>query len=146
MGAQYDAMITIDRRGAARTAGGLFATLTDLARFGELIRNGGRANGKVVILKDWVKDILTGGDASPWEVSGMKYLFPRARYRSQWYVPLDQPGTLCAIGIHGQWLYIDVPTAVTAAKVSSQPIAFDEGQDRLTLETFRAVARHLRQA
>ncbi len=42
MGAEADAFITIDAKGGARTAGGINATLRDLARFGELMRNGGR--------------------------------------------------------------------------------------------------------
>ncbi len=45
MGAEDDAYITLDTHGAARAAGGICATVRDLARFGEMIRNRGLANG-----------------------------------------------------------------------------------------------------
>ena len=37
----------------------------------------------------------------------MVNLFPEGRYRSKWYVPDPSSSVLCAIGIHGQWIYVD---------------------------------------
>ena len=50
MGAAYDAYITVDRLGAPRSAGGICATLRDVARVGELMRRGGDG----VIPASWV--------------------------------------------------------------------------------------------
>jgi hypothetical protein len=33
-------------------------------------------------------------------------MFPQASYRSQWYRIDRAKGVLCALGIHGQWVYI----------------------------------------
>ena len=41
MGAERSAYVTVDRKGAARTAGGICVLPRDLLRFGELVRTGG---------------------------------------------------------------------------------------------------------
>ena len=43
MGAEFDAEITVDAHGNAMADGGVCATLRDLARFGQLFADGGRA-------------------------------------------------------------------------------------------------------
>ncbi|MEO6607866.1 MAG: serine hydrolase, partial [Aestuariivirga sp.] len=66
MGAEADAFVTVDAKGGARTAGGINTTLRDLARFGELMRNDGKANGKQVVPATWVKDIRENGSREAW--------------------------------------------------------------------------------
>ncbi|UVC11702.1 serine hydrolase [Rhizobium sp. TH2] len=144
MGAESSGFITVDRNGAARTAGGICVTLSDLARFGDMMRQDGKANGRQVIPEAWIKDIMTSGDPEAWQKGDMTNLLPEARYRSKWYIPTDHPGTFCAIGIHGQWIYVDKGAGVTAVKFSSQPLPVDDALDKLTLATFRAIADALR--
>ncbi len=144
MGAEADAHVTIDKLGAARAAGGICVTLRDLARFGELMRNHGRANGQQIVPRGWVEDILRNGDQQAWlaNENSAKFL-PAGRYRSQWYVIGNDNGAYCAIGIHGQWIYVDPKAEMVVAKVSSQPLPHDDGTDRLLLAAFDAIARHL---
>lgn len=144
LGAETDGYVTIDRHGAARTAGGICVTLRDLARFGDMVRQDGRAGGREVIPAAWIQDILTGGSEEAWRKGEMTGLLTHARYRSAWYVPVDVPGTLVAIGIHGQWIYIDRNARVTIAKLSSQPLPVDDALDHAMLSMFRAVADRLR--
>ncbi len=144
MGAAAAALITLDRHGAPRSAGGICTTLADLARFGELVRGGGSLNGRRVIPESWITDIREQGDAAAWSRGEMAGLFPDGRYRAQWYVPEASGNELCAIGIHGQWIYIDFAEGLVAVKQSSQPIPSDEATDRLTFGMFRAVAREFR--
>lgn len=144
MGAENSGFITVDREGAARTAGGICVTLSDLARFGDMIRQDGKANGRQVIPEAWINDIMTSGDPEAWLNGDMTNLLPEARYRAKWYIPTDHPGTLCAIGIHGQWIYVDKGAGVTVVKFSSQPLPVDDPLDKLTLATFRAIADTLR--
>jgi CubicO group peptidase (beta-lactamase class C family) len=66
-------------------------------------------------------------------------LLKHARYRSKWYVPSDVPDTLIAIGIHGQWIYIDRRAGVTIVKLSSQPLPVDDPLDVKILAMFRAI-------
>jgi CubicO group peptidase (beta-lactamase class C family) len=53
-------------------------------------------------------------------------------------------GAYCAIGIHGQWIYIDPTAEMVIAKLSSQPQPLNEGIDHLLLAGFAAIADALR--
>ena len=145
LGAEADAHVTIDKLGTARAAGGICVTLRDLARFGEMVRNYGRAGGQQIVPRGWIEDILENGDQGPWLATetAAKFL-PAGRYRSQWYMIGNESGAHCAIGIHGQWIYIDPKAETVIAKVSSQALPSDEGTDRLLLAAFAAIADELR--
>jgi CubicO group peptidase (beta-lactamase class C family) len=55
-GMESDALIMVDREGNAFASMGLFATVKDAARFGELFRNGGRnLDGEQVVPEAWVE-------------------------------------------------------------------------------------------
>lgn len=145
LGAEADAHVTVDRLGAARAAGGICVTLRDLARFGEMVRNLGRAGDQQVAPRWWIEDILRNGDQRAWlaQPTAAKFL-PAGRYRSQWYMIGNASGAYCAIGIHGQWIYIDPMAEMVIAKLSSQPLPVDEPTDHLLLAAFEAVATALR--
>jgi CubicO group peptidase (beta-lactamase class C family) len=143
LGAEFDAYITVDRLGAARSAGGVCVTLRDLARFGEMMRLNGMAGGNPIAPSWWVDDIRQNGDAEAWRRGDLTSQLPLERYRSKWYSLGDGRGSFCAIGIHGQWLYVDPASEVVLAKLSSQPVAADEAMDRLTLAGLAALARGL---
>lgn len=144
MGAAQEAFITLDRHGAPRTAGGICTSLADLARFGEVMRGRGAFNGRRIIPARWIDDILQAGDAAAWSRGELVSLFPQGRYRSKWYVPGPSSDVLCAIGIHGQWIYVDFDAGMVAVKQSSQPIPADDAMDHLTLALMRAIAGELR--
>lgn len=139
-----DAYVTVDRHGAPRTAGGICVSLGDLARFGEMMRLKGRFNGQRIVPEEWINDILHQGDPAQWSRGEMVGLFPDGRYRSKWYVPDPSSNVLCAIGIHGQWIYIDYDAGMVAVKQSSQPIPSDEALDNLTYAMFQTIADELR--
>lgn len=145
LGAESDAYITVDRAGAARSAGGICVVLRDLARFGEMVRNFGRAGGEQIVPRAWIEDILRNGDQKAWlaQPTAAKFL-PNGRYRSQWYMIGNPSGAYCAVGIHGQWIYIDPAAEMVIAKQSSQPQPLDDGVDYLLLAAFDAIARSFR--
>jgi len=141
--AEADAQITLDRRGAPRTAGGMCMTLRDLARIGELMRRDGRVGGTQVVPRAWVDDILDNGDPAAWARGDLAQLAPQGRYRSQWYVLGPGRDVVCGIGIHGQWIYVDRAAELVIAKMSSQPVAVDDALDHRLLAGFRAIAQAL---
>jgi CubicO group peptidase (beta-lactamase class C family) len=145
LGAEADAHVTVDKLGAARAAGGICVVLRDLARFGEMVRNFGRAGDEQIVPRWWIEDILNNGDQRAWlaQPTAAKFL-PNGRYRSQWYVIGNASGAHCAVGIHGQWIYIDPAAEMVIAKLSSQPLPLDEGIDYLLLAAFDAIAQSLR--
>ncbi len=122
LGAVSEASIGVDMEGTARTAGGISVTPRDLARVGEMMRQGGTANGRRIVPEAWVRDTTsTGGSPDAWQRGAMLPLFPKGRYRNKWYQTGLPSGAYCGIGIHGQWLYVDPRTEVVIAKMSSQP-------------------------
>jgi CubicO group peptidase (beta-lactamase class C family) len=128
LGAASDMSVTVDMEGTARTAGGMSMTPRDLARIGEMMRQGGMANGRRIVPEAWVRDTVeTGGDRQAWRRGAMLFLFPGGRYRNKWYQVGD--GAYCGIGIHGQWLYVNPKTEVVIAKMSSQPEPVDDKLD-----------------
>jgi CubicO group peptidase (beta-lactamase class C family) len=143
MGAEDDASVTLDAKGAARVAGGISATARDLARFGEMIRCRGVANGCQVIPGWWIDDIHDNGDQQAWAAGDLAEIFPGGRYRSKWYTIDPSRGDLAAIGIHGQWIYVDVATDTVIVKLASQPKAMDIPIDHRWFAAFRAIAAHL---
>lgn len=145
MGARDDAYITLDRLGAPRNAGGICTTARDLALFGTMVRDGGRANGRQVVPADWIEDIRANGSHSAWlDGDPLFYdLLPDGRYRSKWYQTGDDRGSICAIGIHGQWIYIDPIADAVIVKLSAQPEPLDDPLDRAHLRGFDAICRAL---
>lgn len=137
MGAEAGAYVTVDAIGSPRTAGGICALLRDLARFGDMMRLGG--NG--IIPSGWVEDIRSGGDSEPWKKGEFYHLFPTGRYRSQWYQTGSPSGVFCAIGIHGQWLWVDPQREVVIANVSAQKDPVDEDIDLTLIRAFEAIAQ-----
>ncbi|WP_421580769.1 serine hydrolase domain-containing protein [Shinella sp. M31] len=128
LGARGAAQITVDREGTCRASAGISLTPRDLARFGEMMRQGGVANGNRVVPAAWVADTIGGGSKEAWDRSDFVTLFPKGRYRNKWYQTGE--GAYCGIGIHGQWLYIDPATEVVIVRMSSQPDPVTDPFDR----------------
>lgn len=143
MGAEDDAYITLDTHGASRAAGGICATLRDLARFGEMIRNRGLGNGTQVVPGGWIDDIHFNGDTQAFADGDLAHVFPGGRYRSNWYTVDPARADLAAVGIHGQWIFIDPTTDTVIVKVASQPTPMDVPIDQRWLAAFRAIAERL---
>ncbi|PAQ09694.1 serine hydrolase domain-containing protein [Mesorhizobium temperatum] len=142
LGATSEASVTVDREGTGRTAGGISVTPRDLARVGEMMRQGGMANGRRIVPEAWVRDtVSTGGDTEAWQRGTMAFLFPKGRYRNKWYQTGAASGAFCGIGIHGQWLYVNPKAEVVIAKMSSQPEPVDEPLDVDMVTFFEALSR-----
>ena len=62
LGAECPAYITVDAHNAMRAAGGICVAPRDLARFGEMMRQRGIADGRQVVPAAWIDDINTQGD------------------------------------------------------------------------------------
>ena len=138
MGAEQDALISLDRLGAPRTAGGMCVSCRDLARVGEMMRHEGRVADQQIVPQAFIKELYSHGEREPWLKGDLLALAPQGHYRNQWYVTGPQ-GAMMAIGIHGQWLYVDPQSGVTIAKFSAQPEPVDDVADQLNLAAFRAI-------
>jgi hypothetical protein len=140
LGARSNAAITVDMEGTARTAGGVSTTARDLARVGEMMRQGGVMDGRRIVPEAWVRDtVAAGGDTAAWQRGDMAFLFPKGRYRNKWYQMGD--GAYCGIGIHGQWLFVEPQSDVVIVKMSSQPEPVDDALDQDCVAFFRHMAK-----
>lgn len=136
LGAPGEAYITVDRSGLARGAGGLCVTLHDLARVGQLIVDGGEVRGRRLVSAAWINDTLRNGDRAAWQSGDFSGLFPEGKYRNQWYQTGYADGSVCAIGIHGQYLYVSPRRSVVIAKLSSMPDPLNDPVEQAVLAAF----------
>jgi hypothetical protein len=140
LGAERDAYITVDSRDAMRAAGGICVTPRDLARFGEMIRRRGVANGQQVVPGWWIDDINETDTSAAWARGEFAELFPGASYRSKWYQIDRTAGVLCALGIHGQWIYIHPDAELVAIRMASEGIPLDPETAKCWRRGFDAIA------
>ena len=142
LGAEGDAFMTLDGAGNATAAGGFNARLRDLARFGEMMRLGGRLDGRQVVPAAVVERIRQGGDRSAFAAAGYDTMRGWS-YRDQWWISHDDHGTFMARGIHGQAIYVDPSAEMVIARYSSHPVASTVTYDPIVLPAYRAVAGFL---
>ena len=144
MGATGAAYVTVDSVGTARAAGGVCVTVSDLARFGQLMLDGGRAaGGQQVVPAGWVADMRRNGSVSAWKTGNFSDLFENGRYRSCWYSAGDDHDSFCGIGIHGQWIWVDPETGVVIAKTASRGTPSDDDASARDIAVFSQLARRL---
>lgn len=141
MGAEYTADMTVDRFGVARSAGGLCATLRDMGRVALAMTGHQLLSG--VIPQSFVRDTFENGDAAAWARGASASYLPGGRYRNKWYIKTGSEQVALAIGIHGQWLYVNRDRNVAIVKQSSQPKAVQGETDQMLMACFDAIASSL---
>ncbi|MEO8476799.1 MAG: serine hydrolase [Actinomycetota bacterium] len=145
IGAERDASIAVDRHGYAMAAGGMSATLRDLARFGQAWLDVGVIEGGEVVPPAWIADTLAGQHDSREAFAAAAPdaeddPFPEAFYRNKWWVLDPAVPFYTGIGIHGQYVTVHGPAKVVIAKFSSLPMADDLAFEALHFAGFLAVA------
>ena len=113
-----------------------------MARFGEMVRLGGRYNGKQIVPASVIDDIRSGGDREVFARAGYKTL-PGWSYRSMWWVAHNRHGAFTARGIHGQAIYIDPAAEMVIARFASHPQSGNVNLDPTSLPAYEAIADHL---
>ena len=121
IGAENNAGITVDVSGFTLASGGMFASLRDTAKIGQLILNKGKVGETQVIPENWINDMFNQpGDNSLMRL-GNESINPY--YRSFIWGIGDGEGTLLASGVHGQFIYISPKTGVVITIFSTWPNA-----------------------
>lgn len=143
LGTDGETYVLLDRNGTLFAGGGLNATPNDLARFAAMMLDGGMFNGRQVVdpsviqkLSDGAsRDAFSRGPDAKGVMGGGDW-----SYRAQWWVR-HTPGreAFSAIGVNGQWIYIDVDRDVAIVKQSSQPISSSNVFDEFNINVFDAI-------
>jgi CubicO group peptidase (beta-lactamase class C family) len=150
LGAERDAYIWLDGEGNEMAGGGLNITARDAARFGAMIINRGAFGGRRIIPEAVAERILQSGDSAtfrrfytdPW------YLNVAHSYKDQWWVFDNAHKAVSAIGIHGQFIYMDPAAKLVVVKQSSSPDAeggANQSNDSDGPMIYQALAEHLLQ-
>lgn len=147
LGTEAETYVLLDRCGTLVAGGGLNAAPRDLTRFAMMLLNDGRAGGRQIVSPSIIDTLEAGGSREAFS-SGPEAVGSMAggdwSYRAQWWVR-HTPGreAFTAIGIHGQWIYLDRRHRVAIVKQSSQPVSSDPDTDQYILNAFDAVIDHL---
>lgn len=128
-----NATITVDAKRMARTAGGISCSIHDLAVVSEALRK-----KSAPITSAWLQDTIQNGDKQAWQRGDFANFIKDASYRNQWYIMAKN--RIAAIGIHGQWIYIDLSNDLVVIRLSSQAAADDDSLDTATIDLLKAIS------
>lgn len=142
LGMEQPAYYQVDAYGIPFAGGGLSLSLRDMARFGKLILNNGRWNGKQIIPEEAVADIRKGGSKEAFKKSDHPKLKGWS-YRDMWWNTHNQDGAFAARGVHGQTIYVDPKADMVIVRFASHPVTANAGNDATSLPAYQAVADYL---
>ncbi len=143
MGAHVEGYYQLDATGTEFAGGGFNASLRDLAAFGEMIRNDGFFNGKQIIPKGLLNDIIVNSNADKFDKESYPLLKGWA-YRNMWWVTKNNDKAFCARGVHGQTIYINPTAEMVIVRLASHPKASNNINDPFSLPAYQAVADYLK--
>ena len=125
IGAEHDAFIAVDRAYMPVATGGFNATLRDAARFGMMIRDRGKFGDLQLVPEAWLDAHLevSQQDLDNMRHNGIYKNMPWTAYRNMWWILDAEAEEFCAVGIHGQVIYINRSADVVMVWYSSQPDA-----------------------
>lgn len=147
IGAEDDAYLLVDTRNEPLVFGGVNIRLRDMLRFGELYRNLGRNHlGEQLVSSEWVATSTTPDQPRLQPMVDNPESDSAFGYKYQWWIPLYPDGDdYSAIGIYGQFIYINPSRKVVIAKTSAYTnYTVDGGMvNHETLMALQDIARHL---
>lgn len=144
IGAEEDAYFAIDNIGTEQACGGLNATLRDLGRFGEMIRNKGVYNGMEIVPYEVIENIRNGGDRELFAASERAKARPGYSYRNQWWHTHNKFDAFEANGLHGQRIHIAPLAEMVIVQLSTDAGHSDE-KSQLFNRVFETIASFLNQ-
>ena len=118
-GINHEANVTVDKWGASRAAGGISISPYDLLLISELVRNYGSNDNGQIIPASWIEDFRNSKNNSSYLNQDNLERFPKGNYRSKWYQTGFKDNEFCAIGIHGQNIWINPNKEITIVRMSS---------------------------
>ena len=131
LGAEADGYYLLDGEpgvGREFTGAGFNATLRDYGRLGQMVLDGGVANGRRILSAEWTAQSTRPGYPET----------PTGGYGLQWWTAADS-NAFYALGLQGQYVYIDPGTRTVVVKLSYFP-PLDQTAGRESLAFLRAAS------
>ncbi len=119
LGAEADGFYMMDGPpgvGREFSGAGFNATLRDWGRFGQMMLNDGAADGRRVVSADWVRESTAPTAPATGDNRG------RGGYGYQWWM-IGGPGAYSALGLQGQYVFVDPASRTVVVKLSYFPPA-----------------------
>jgi CubicO group peptidase (beta-lactamase class C family) len=139
-GMESDANWWVDGpHGTAWAGSGLEATLRDFGRFALIAATGGHLNGRALVPEGWFDEA-----GVPHEIGGKT-----VEYGYMWWIPPQSnpihAGAFAAVGIFGQYMYINPREHLAIVVLSARPKPVDDSRDEFADDAafFAAVATAL---
>lgn len=120
LGAEADGFYIMDGPpgvGREFSGAGFNATLRDYARLGQMMLEGGRANGHQIVPAEWVRESTTP----------TRFANDPLTYAYQWWTT-GPPGSFTALGLQGQYIFVDPRSKTVVVKLSYFPPADHKAQ------------------
>ena len=139
--AAHDAFWTLSN-GTELAMGGLSVSMKDYVRFARLYLHEGAYNGEQILDREWVRASMDVSEefAKP---GANNDAYNAIGYGYQWWIPEGNQGEFMAIGVYGQWIYVNPSKQVIIVKTSADPDFMEPGYELKHVEFFRAVAEAL---
>lgn len=133
LGAEADGFYIMDGApgtGREFSGAGFNATLRDFARFGQMMLDEGVADGRRIVSAEWVRQSVRPGHPEDTRRGG---------YGLQWWT-MAGSDAYAAIGLQGQYVYIDPATRTVVVKLSYFPPGDNSAVEGETLAFMAAAA------
>jgi len=143
---EADVYYVTDGYGTAFVLGGLNMRTRDYARFGLMMAQNGQLNGVQIVPADWVAQ--STANSAP-EINEAEADTDNADlgYGFQWWLPPEaRKGEFFAIGVYGQYIYVNQAENVVIA-LNSANLTFSEDDGKITLSNlamFRQIVNALK--
>jgi len=134
-----------DGKDVAFALGGLNLRTRDYAKFGQLFLQNGEWEGQQLVPAAWVKDSTMNHAPNIHPVRGSGYGY-------QWWVPMPQEGPskgdYFAIGIYGQYIYVNSAMNIVIAKnAADREFTFEQSNGQhsmnMNIDIFRSLAEQV---
>ena len=99
--------------------------------------DGGVIDGRRVVSAEWVRRTIEGGDPDAASGTVFQRVHPGGAYSNQWWITGSPRADYYAVGIHGQFIWVDPGTRTVVVKFSSWPEPVTEEWNRLHAQLFR---------
>ena len=139
-GASQSASVTVDHEGHALANGGISTTARDLALFGQEVLATYLGKSSRLVSQSWAKDTFGGADPAIRSVDYLQAMHPGGSYHNQWWITNSNRHEIYAVGIYGQYIWIDPVTETVIVKFSTLPTALSAKYSDEHIALFRKIA------
>ena len=139
-GASQSAHVTVDAEGHPLANGGISATARDIALFGNAILTTYLGENSGIVSQEWTKDTFAGASSAIQSVDYLQAMHPGGSYHNQWWITNSNHQEIYAVGIYGQYIWIDPSTQTVIVKFSTLPVALSTKYSEEHIALFRKIS------